>query len=174
MRRLPGFGEKGISINGVAGGWGRGLGGLTFVPGLSPSNRIHATNFFSIIALSDIMLQCSKFKVYGCPRLKKAFAEAFSCIFYQKLNPGAASQRSWRCVQMDLLASASDLRHLLSVASKLRELANNSLCRGDQALYLMTAEALERRALWLATTLPQEKNEDRRDPSLHKSVDVTI
>jgi hypothetical protein len=77
-------------------------------------------------------------------------------------------------VQMDLFASTSDLRHLLSLASKLRELANESLCRGDQGLYLMTAEALEKRAAWLAATLPQERKEDRRDPTLHKSVDVTI
>jgi hypothetical protein len=75
---------------------------------------------------------------------------------------------------MDEFPSASDLRHLLSLANKLRELANDSHCRGDQALYLMTAEALEKRAEWLSTTIPLERHEDLRDPKLHKSVDVTI
>jgi hypothetical protein len=56
----------------------------------------------------------------------------------------------------------------------LRRLANDSHCLGDQALYLMTAEALEKRAAWLAATLPSERNEQRDNPRLHKPVDVII
>jgi hypothetical protein len=75
---------------------------------------------------------------------------------------------------MEYFAGAPDLRNLLSLAIKLRHLANDPHCRGDQALYLMTAEALEKRAEWLAVTMPQEKREHRDDPKPHKPVDVTI
>ena len=75
---------------------------------------------------------------------------------------------------MDYFAGTPDLRNLLALAMKLRQLANDAHCRGDQALYLMTAEALEKRAEWLSATLPQEKRDTHGDPRLHKSVDVTI
>jgi hypothetical protein len=57
---------------------------------------------------------------------------------------------------MAYAAGARDLQVLLWVASKLRELANDSLCLGDQTLYLMAAEALEKRAAWLAAGLPRQ------------------
>ena len=57
---------------------------------------------------------------------------------------------------MDQFAGTVELRSLLSVAAMLRQLANDSLGRGDQPLYLLTAEALERRAEWLAANLPPE------------------
>jgi hypothetical protein len=69
---------------------------------------------------------------------------------------------------------ARDLRNLLAVASKLRFLANDSLCQGDQTLYLMAAEALEKRAEWLAATLPEEIQEQASDPKLHVPVDLII
>lgn len=75
---------------------------------------------------------------------------------------------------MEAFAGAPDLRNLLSLALKLRRLANDSHCLGDQALYLMTAEALEKRAAWLAATLPSETNEQRDNPGPHKPVDVII
>lgn len=75
---------------------------------------------------------------------------------------------------MDYFAGTPDLRNLLALAMKLRQLANDAHCRGDQALYLMTAEALEKRAEWLAATMPQEERDTHGDPRLHKSVDVTI
>jgi hypothetical protein len=75
---------------------------------------------------------------------------------------------------MEHLAGAPYLRNLLSLAVKLRQLANESLCRGDQALYLMTAEALEKRAEWLAASLPTADVENQCDPKMHKRVDVTI
>jgi hypothetical protein len=75
---------------------------------------------------------------------------------------------------MEGLTGSPNLRNLVSLAAKLRQLANDTYCRGDQALYLLTAEALEKRAEWLAATLPPESQEQPRDPRLHKSVDVTI
>jgi hypothetical protein len=75
---------------------------------------------------------------------------------------------------MEHFVGASNLRNLLSLAAKLRQLANDSLCRGDQALYLMTAEALEKRAEWLAIALPSEKSHARENPKAHTPVDVTI
>jgi hypothetical protein len=75
---------------------------------------------------------------------------------------------------MESLVDARNLRNLLSLAAKLRQLANDSLCQGDRALYLMTAEALEKRAEWLAATLPDERTEPRDNPKLHKPVDVII
>ena len=75
---------------------------------------------------------------------------------------------------MQHFAGTADLRNLLSLAVKLRQLANDSLCRGDQALYLLTAEALEKRAEWLAVALPSEEAEHRENPKPHTPVDVTI
>jgi len=68
---------------------------------------------------------------------------------------------------------ASNPRNLLSLAASLRGLANNSLCRGDQALCLLVAEALEKRAQWLAATTAED-GRHRADPELHKPVDMTI
>jgi hypothetical protein len=71
-------------------------------------------------------------------------------------------------------AGAAVLRNLLSVARKLRLLADDTLCQGDQALYLMAAEALEKRAEWLAATLPEDVQEQESDPRLHVPVDLVI
>jgi hypothetical protein len=120
------------------------------------------------------MLQCSNYKSLRHHGRKKAFVAAISCSFYQKLNQNAPRARPWRYERMEHFAGAPDLRNLLSLATRLRQLANDEHCRGDQALYLMTAEALEKRAEWLAATLPQERSEHRHDPQMHTPVDVTI
>jgi len=57
---------------------------------------------------------------------------------------------------MDSFTGARNLRNLLSVAAKLRHLADDTLCQGDHSLYLMAAEALEKRAHWLAAALPED------------------
>jgi len=75
---------------------------------------------------------------------------------------------------MGEFAGAIELRNLVALAAALRQLANESLCRGDQALYLLTAEALEKRAEWLAAALPQESGEQRHSPAPHQPVDMTI
>ena len=75
---------------------------------------------------------------------------------------------------MGQCAGARDLRNLLSVAAKLRLLANDTLCRGDQSLYLMTAEALETRAQWLAAALPPENHDTDSEPQTHLPVDLIV
>jgi hypothetical protein len=75
---------------------------------------------------------------------------------------------------MGHFAGAQDLRNLLSVAAKLRLLADDTLCRGDRGLYLMAAEALETRAEWLAAALPEERCEQEVQPAPHLPVDLII
>lgn len=78
---------------------------------------------------------------------------------------------------MGYQAGARDLRELLSVAAKLRHLANDTLCQGDRVLYLMAAEALEKRAEWLAVTLPQDRvtqPQAQEAPRPRQPVDVTV
>jgi hypothetical protein len=62
---------------------------------------------------------------------------------------------------------------LLSVAARLRLLAANALCQGDQALFLLAAEALEKRADWLAVLMP-EGCEEPEDPALHRPVNLIV
>ena len=77
---------------------------------------------------------------------------------------------------MAYLAHARDLRNLLSVAAKLRHLASESLTKGDQTLYLSTAEALEKRAERLAKTLPEHHHNAEPDDLswLHQPVDLIV
>ena len=44
---------------------------------------------------------------------------------------------------------------------------------GDQAVYLMAAEAMERRARWLAGQQP-ETSEHLADPTLHRPVNLVV
>lgn len=74
---------------------------------------------------------------------------------------------------MGQAVSAEDLRDLLWVAARLRRLAGDALCQGDRALYLITAEALETRAGYLAAPLPQAQAKPD-DPELHQPIDLTI
>jgi hypothetical protein len=72
-------------------------------------------------------------------------------------------------------AGAQDLRNMLSVAAKLRHLADDTLCRSDRSLYLMAAEALETRAHVLAETLPEDiHDEPEIDAKAHLPVDLII
>jgi hypothetical protein len=66
-----------------------------------------------------------------------------------------------------------DFRALLSAAAGLRQLAATDLHDGDQFVYLMAAQTLERRAKWLAGQLP-ETDEHMADPTLHRPVDLMI
>jgi hypothetical protein len=75
---------------------------------------------------------------------------------------------------MAYAAGARDLQALLWVASKLRVLANDTLCLGDQTLYLMAAEALEKRASWLAAALPPHTPEQEDDCQAHMPVSLII
>jgi hypothetical protein len=78
---------------------------------------------------------------------------------------------------MGYAVHARDLRNLLSVAAKLRALAAETRAKGDQLLYLMTAEALEKRADRLAATLPDEHHDSEVEniaPWRHRPVDLII
>lgn len=75
---------------------------------------------------------------------------------------------------MDSFTGARNLRNLLSVAARLRHLADDTLCRGDRSLYLMAADALEKRAHWLAAALPEDRHEETIEPLPHPPVDLVI
>ena len=75
---------------------------------------------------------------------------------------------------MESFTGARDLRNLLAVAIKLRHLANDTLCQGDRSLYLMAADALEKRARWLAAALPEEPYDRNVEPAPPQPVDLTI
>ena len=76
--------------------------------------------------------------------------------------------------RMDQYAGAIDLPILSALATALRRLAGDSLCRGDQALYLLTAEVLEMHAERLAAALPPQSRAQPHSPALHQPVDLTI
>lgn len=69
--------------------------------------------------------------------------------------------------------AADDLRNLLSVAKKLRGLAQESPAAADRSLYLAAAVALEARAAWLAGHLPEARY-DQEEPVLHRPVDLLV
>src|SRR3954463_1746649 len=95
-----------------------------------------------------------------------------SSPLYQKFRSHRPPRRRPRFLRMGQSADAHDLRSLLSVAARLRQLAGATLCRGDQALYLMTAEALEKRAGWLAGLLQEADTEP--NPVRHQPVDLVV
>ena len=79
--------------------------------------------------------------------------------------------------RMAYATHARNLRNLLSVAAKLRVLAAETCAKGDQVLYLMTAEALEKRAERLAAALPQEQHDTGVEddaPWRHRPLDLII
>lgn len=78
---------------------------------------------------------------------------------------------------MGYFAGTSELRNLLGVAAKLRQLASDRLVvRGDKRLYLIAAAMLEARAHRMATSLPSEdETYDREiDAALHRPVDLLV
>ncbi len=74
---------------------------------------------------------------------------------------------------MEYSTPPRDLRTLLSVAAKLRHLAETSPEEVDQALYVNAAAALEARARWLTTHL---SGDDIVASALqmHRPVDVLV
>jgi hypothetical protein len=70
---------------------------------------------------------------------------------------------------------ARDLRHLLSVARKLRGLADDAMtANGDRELFLTTAAALEARANWMAAALPGERYDAAATVHLHTHVNLLV
>jgi hypothetical protein len=73
---------------------------------------------------------------------------------------------------MGYFMDAGDLRTLLAVAGKLRALASEAATQVDRDLYLTAAAALEARANWLASTLPEDRDAGRTFG--HRPVDLLI
>jgi hypothetical protein len=75
---------------------------------------------------------------------------------------------------MGYFAGVQDLRNLLALASKLRQLADDTLHHGDKDLYLTAATVLEVRASRMASSLPDEPNDRNIDARLHRPVDRLV
>ena len=74
---------------------------------------------------------------------------------------------------MDDATEAGDLRDLLSVAKKLRHLAEDTPVAVDHDLYVTAAAALGARARWLATHLPGDLQDHGAMP-MHQPVDLLV
>jgi hypothetical protein len=74
---------------------------------------------------------------------------------------------------MGVFARLREWRNAVSLAIRLRRFAAGTFAGPDQALYLLAAEALEKRREELAV-----KSQSRRippgDPKLYRSVDMTV
>jgi hypothetical protein len=73
---------------------------------------------------------------------------------------------------MGYFAGARDLRNLLGVAARLRQLAETAQLHADRELYLTAAAALEARARWLGESLPGGDQPD--ESALHRPVDLIV
>ena len=70
-------------------------------------------------------------------------------------------------------ADANELRCLLSLAGRLRQLAAGALFQHDQVLYLLAAEALEKHSAWLATA-PPDQRATQGDLEPYRPVDIIV
>jgi hypothetical protein len=78
-----------------------------------------------------------------------------------------------RSIAMGQAPHTHDLRALLSAAAGLRRLAAEGRYEGDQFVYLLAAETMERRARSLAGQLP-ETDARRADPTLYRPVNLLV
>jgi hypothetical protein len=88
----------------------------------------------------------------GC----KIAIPALFLFVYRDFRFQAAREGPARSLCMTHPAEADDLRTLLSLAKKLRGLAEDIAVPTEQELYVTAADVLEKRAGWLATHLPEE------------------
>jgi len=121
------------------------------------------------------MVQCSNYKT------RQAASLRLQGSFHATFTKNRALLLPWRGANvicpMSYAAHTRDLRNLLSVAAKLSVLAEQTRAQGDQLLFLMTAEALEKRAEKLSATLPDthhDQNLENIAPWRHRPVDVII
>ena len=114
------------------------------------------------------MLQCSKYKAHFSA--EPAYS-AFSRPVYHGSGFRGAPAAAGRFQSMDHTSEAYDLRSLLSVARKLRHLADDTPADADRDLYVTAAAALETRARWLATHLPGDRCPDA---GAHHRVDLLV
>ena len=112
------------------------------------------------------MLQCNNYK---------GWKRNLPAIYHEHFFAEAES-RDARYLCMASLAYAQDLRNMLSVAAKLRLLADETHVSDDQDLYREAADALESRAAWLAGALPQERHDGMPDlvAELHRPVNPVV
>lgn len=75
---------------------------------------------------------------------------------------------------MGYFAAVQDLRNLLSLAARLRELADDTLHHGDKNLYLTAATVLEARASRQTSYLPDAPYDRNTDARLHRPVNRII
>ncbi len=75
---------------------------------------------------------------------------------------------------MGYFAGVRDLRTLLSVAAKLRRLADDTSYPNDKHLYLTAAAALEAQGERMALRLPDAAYDRAHDAALHRPVDMVI
>jgi hypothetical protein len=94
-------------------------------------------------------------------------------MLYQDIAICGARPSGAHSSNMGLSARAKELKNLLSLAVKLRQLANGTLPEPDQAIYLFAAEALENRKERLAVR-SQFKPIPPGDPRLYRSVDMRV
>jgi hypothetical protein len=78
-----------------------------------------------------------------------------------------------RSIAMGQAFHTHDLRALLSAAAGLRKLAAEDRYGGDQFVYLLAAETMERRAKSLAGQLP-ETDEHMADPTRYRPVNLLV
>jgi hypothetical protein len=69
-------------------------------------------------------------------------------------------------------AIAGDLRNLMGVAIKLRQLADQTPPNDDRKLYLTAAAALEQRAQYMAASITPDNYDQDTDP--HRPVDLIV
>ena len=74
---------------------------------------------------------------------------------------------------MSLSARAKELKSLISLAAKLRQLADGTLPEANQALYLLAAEALEKHNERRAHR-SQFKRIPPGDPKLYRPIDMRV
>jgi hypothetical protein len=121
------------------------------------------------------MLQCSNYK--AGPAASVGLRASFHATFTKIRALLLPSCRAHVICPMAYAAYAQDLRNLVWVAAKLRVLAAETRAQGDQLLYLMTAEALEKRAERLAAAPPREHDDQDAKvdaPWRHQPVDLII
>ena len=70
-------------------------------------------------------------------------------------------------------SQASELRHFLGVAKKLRGIADDpATAEADRELFLTAAAALEARATWMATSLPGD--DPGKAMHMHRPVNLLV
>ena len=112
------------------------------------------------------MLHCNKYKPKGRDNILTNGLPGFCAI---RLPSGPLRIFA----KMGRSADANELRCLLSLAARVRQLAAGAVFQHDRTLYLLAAEALEKHGQRLADALP-EAGVPPDDLRLYRSVDLIL